>query len=623
MPPPLDKAPQIAAARVLLSQDKLRPGDKATLAVEIELEKGWHIQAPDPGVEDLIPSKLVIEPIDGLQFDDQRWPAPKTVEVPAVGKVRQYEGKLIIRTPVTLTDPKMKPGTRKLWLMFAYQACNEAGICMMPVTAEAAVGIEIAPAGAEVRMDENGIELAMLQLDAVGPAGGNPAADSPETPLAWALLFGFLGGLILNVMPCVLPVISIKILSFVQQGGDDPGRIFRMGLAFCGGIMVWFWGFAALSAAGHLPLQYPSVVIGVGSVLFLMALNLFGVFEVVLPGSTAGTLAEFASKEGYLGSFFKGFLATLLGTACTAPFLATALVYAVTQPAWVVFLVFSAAGLGMAAPYLILAWKPGWLKFVPKPGPWMVTFKQAAGFVLVATAVWLLWIVGGLLGANGVVWTAAFWTFLAFSGWLIGKIDGNWESPRRIATWASALAIAVFGAWFSFAYMYEPEERHGGSIGVQDALQLVADQGWDEDIPWVPYAPGLADELSRRGYTVYVDYTARWCASCQYNKAAVLRSDEIWSMMRELGVIPIEADFTNKDPVMLKEIQSFGNPSVPLNLVYPSGRPSEVSVLPVLLTNAIVREALRKAGPSTASLPAARADSATSADPGGDIASRP
>jgi thiol:disulfide interchange protein len=273
--------------------------------------------------------------------------------------------------------------------------------------------------------------------------------------LLLVLLAGFLGGLILNVMPCVLPVISIKILSFVQQAGEDPGRVFRLGLAFCAGIMVWFWVFAGLSATGDLPWQYPQVVIGLGAVLFVFSLSLFGVFEIVLPGRAAGTLDALTAREGYTGAFLKGLLATLLGTACTAPFLAGAMAYALTQPAWIVFAVFTAAGLGMGSPYLVLSAKPAWLKFIPKPGRWMITFKQATGFVLLGTVVWLLWILADQLDGEGVVWTVAFLGFLSLAVWMLGRIRPTWRPGGRAIMWGASVAVAVFGFYFCYVWMYE------------------------------------------------------------------------------------------------------------------------------------------------------------------------
>lgn len=320
--------------------------------------------------------------------------------------------------------------------------------------------------------DKPGRLPALLTKDIVLRALENPLAfvGGAKSHLLAVLLAGFLGGLILNVMPCVLPVISIKILSFVQQAGEDPARVLRLGLAFCAGIMVWFWAFAVLSAQGNIPWQYPEVVIALGSIIFVFSLNLFGVFELVLPGAAAGTLDQLARREGYPGAFLKGVLATLLGTACTAPFLATALGYALTQPWWVGFAIFTAAGVGMSLPYVLLSAKPAWLKHIPKPGPWMVTFKQAAGFVLLATAVWLLWILAAQIDGRGVVWTVAFWGFLALAVWMLGRIKPTWRTGSRTTMWTASVAVAVFGLLFCYFWMYDWTERETGTAPAQTSL---------------------------------------------------------------------------------------------------------------------------------------------------------
>ena len=305
--------------------------------------------------------------------------------------------------------------------------------------------------------DHPGKLPALLTKDTVLRALEDPLAFAGDTPakrnLLLVMLFGFLGGLILNVMPCVLPVISIKILSFVQQAGEDPKRVLRLGLAFCAGIMVWFWAFAALSKSGNIPWQYPEVIIVLSSVILVFALSLFGVFEIVMPGRAAGKLDALVSREGYSGAFFKGLLATLLGTACTAPFLALAAGYAITQPAGTVFLVFTAAGLGMASPYLLLSANPAWMKFIPRPGAWMVTFKQASGFLLVGTAIWLLTILAEEVGGRGVVWTVAFWSFLSLAVWMLGKIKPTWRAGSRAVMWLASLAVVLFGVYFCYFVM--------------------------------------------------------------------------------------------------------------------------------------------------------------------------
>jgi thiol:disulfide interchange protein len=598
MPPLLAEAPYVEGSRLSVSPDKVKIGQPAEVMAIIKIERGHHIQDRDPGIEGLVPSRLFIEARDGVTFEKPVWPTPHVREMPGLGKVREQSGDVKVRVPFQIADQKFLAGPVKLRVLFQYQCCTDEGLCYPPEMADGLIEFTADTPNAPTA-EAAGTE-SELTASVAEPEGG-------LGKFALMVIFGFLGGLILNVTPCVLPVVSIKVLSFVQQAGEDPKRVLRLGLAFCAGIMVWFWLFAALSAAGNVPLQDPGVVLGVGSIIFVLALSLFGVFEIVLPGAAAGKLDEATRREGYAGSFFKGLLATLLGTACTAPFLATALAYTFTQPWFVGFVVFSSAGLGMGSPYLLLSAKPGWLKFVPKPGPWMLTFKQAMGFVLLATAVWLLWVLGHQVGAGGVVWTVAFWGFLALAAWLVGKIKPSWETTGRLATWVAALGIALFGWWFSFRVMYEwrdsateiASESEHEELTPEEIIARVARSDWNDHIPWQPWQPGgLAEELSRRGYTVYVDYTADWCANCKVNKLW-LEADSMRARMRELRVIPIEADFSNYNPAMHEEIKSWGHPTVPLNLVYPAGRPADAIKLPELFLSAgPVHEALDKAGPS-------------------------
>lgn len=621
--PTLADAPYLKGSELRVSKERIVIDEPAELIAMIRVQREHHIQDRDPGVDSLIPARLFIDKVAGVEFaeeKDQVWPKPHVRELQYFGKVREQTDEFEIRVPFKITDQAFPFGPVDVRVLFQYQACTDAGTCYPPEMAEGLVRF-IADTGnppVSVEQPTPGPTLAGDATDsgderspgAVGPQAGvtMPATtDEGHISLVYALLAGFLGGLILNVMPCVLPVVSIKILSFVQQAGEDPKRVFGLGLAFCAGIMAWFWLFAALSALGNFPLQSPAVVLGVGTIIFVFAMNLFGVFEIVLPGAAAGKLDQAASSEGYTGSFFKGFLATLLGTACTAPFLVSALAYATTQPWQVGFLVFSAAGLGMSSPYFLLSARPGWLKFVPKPGPWMITFKQVMGFVLLGTAVWLLSILKGLLDAEGVVWVVSFWGFVALSVWLLGKIGYTWGVAARVATWIAATAVAVFGWWFSFAYMYSWREAAnpdssgavvaGRLLTPAEIVERVAESNWDPRVPWQAWRPGLAEELSLMGHMVYVDYTADWCLTCQVNKKYALETEVIRQEMRAAGIIPIKADFTKENPVMAREIEAHGHPTVPLNLVYPAGAPEKVIKLPVLLTEEIVRAALEEAGP--------------------------
>lgn len=607
LPAPLSKAPHLEGSRVTISPDTVKPDDEAEIVFHLRIRRGHHIQDPDPGVEGLIPSRVFVEPLDGLKFDPPRWPEPKVKDMPPFGRVREHSGEVLVRVPLRIIDREMLSGPVALRALVTYQACSDAGVCYPPATAAGVVRFVVdtpnppasSPMGTLLPVVEEPGKFRRAE-------SGESAPAAPSLTLLRALVFGFLGGLILNVMPCVFPVISLKILGFVKQAGEDRGRVLRLGLTFCAGILVWFWVFALLTSFGQIPWQHPPVVIGLSAVVFVFALNLFGVYEITLPGSAAGKLDEVAGREGYAGAFLKGLLATLLGTACTAPFFAGAAVFAATQPAHVGLTVFTSAGFGMALPYVLLSAFPGWLRLLPRPGAWMVVFKQAMGFILVGTAIWLLLTVGDLLDARGVVWTVAFWAFLSLSVWLIGQIGLNWTGAARATTWLAALAIAAFGWWFSFERMYDwhavLERKAAGPVGYAvdpDAIvAAVAASDWNDHVPWQTWRPGLAEELARRGHTVYVDFTATWCITCLTNKATAIDITSTRARMRELGVIPLQADYTLRNAAIRTALLAFGHPTVPLNLIYPARRPDEVIQLPVLLTPGIVTDALTRAGPS-------------------------
>lgn len=613
LPASLPVAAYLKGSSVSIARSTLKVGETSEIVVALDVQSGHHIQDRDPGVEGLIPTRVFIESRDGLTIADdakQLWPEPKIIDRPAVGKTREHAGAIAIRIPVTLEDPKFPGGPVELRVLVQYQACNEAGQCFPPAMAEAVVRFTADtgnPPDARRALFRVGNAAADASGGATSPAGGTAARGATSKTGFWlALLLGFFGGMLLNVMPCVLPVISIKILSFVQQSADDPRRVLRLGLAFSAGIMVWFWVFALISSLGGVPLQYPNVVIGISAVLLVMSLSLFGVFELALPGAAAGSLDAFASGEGYLGAFFKGLLATLLGTACTAPLLAEGYFYAASQPLAIALLVFSAAGVGMALPYLLLSANPALLRFLPKPGKWMITFKQSMGFVLLATVVWLLSVLGHQLGAGGVVWTVCFFCFLGLSAWLMGKISPVWSPGARWGTWIAALLISAGGWAFSYLVMYTPEARgaQGLRLDVDSVVRHVSERGWERGIPWVPYRKGLAQELAARGYTTYVDFTAVWCLNCKTNLGVSVDIESSRALMKELGVIPIEADFSNPDPEMESEIRAHAA-GVPLNLIFPAGQPDQpIKVEPNVFLPSDFHAALRRGGPSTPVPPA-------------------
>ena len=413
-------------------------------------------------------------------------------------------------------------------------------------------------------------------------------AGQPSTLSLWvALFYGFVGGFILNLMPCVLPVISLKIFGFIKQAGDSRRSILLHGLAFGAGIFVWFLGLAAviiaLKSSGAevtwaFQFQNPWFNVAIGSLVFVFALNLVGVFEFVLPGRASNAMESAGSSTGLAGSFFQGVFATLLATPCTAPFLGSALGFAFSQSAAIIFAMFAAVASGMALPYLILSASPGWLKFLPRPGAWMERLKQFMAFPLFATLVWVLSILGGQRGTDGVIWFCAFLLCLAFACWLFGSFCGP-IAPRAKRTLALLLIVTTlgFGGWFFLGEKF-------AHVGMEAT----------DRIAWAPFSNARVQEELDAGRSVFVDFTADWCITCKFNERTAIDTPGIRALLKEKNITPIKADWTNANPEITAALKSFGRVGVPLYVLYPASDPAAPIVLPELLTESLLADALKK-----------------------------
>jgi thiol:disulfide interchange protein DsbD len=402
-----------------------------------------------------------------------------------------------------------------------------------------------------------------------------------------ALFSGFLGGMILNLMPCVLPVISLKIFGFIAQAGESPKRILRHGLAFTAGIFAWFLGIALLVIFlksggsqvtwGAFQFQNAYFVAGLSVLVFLFALNLFGVFEITLPGAATTTLDHAAASGGYAGSFFQGLFATLLATPCTAPFLGSALGFAFGQSPAVILGMFIAVALGMSLPYLLLSARPGWRKWIPKPGMWMERLKQFMGFPLLATNLWLLWVIQTQRGDQAALILLVLFLVLGFCAWLYGMAAGRWRTIL--------LLILVVGIACGIRIA-------GGRLSRMSASALSATES--EGVDWIPYSPEALQKLRAEGKPVFLDFTASWCLTCQFNERTAINVPAVRKLLKEKGVIAMKGDWTNSDPAITSALKSFGRVGVPLAVYYPPGSGSQATVLPELLTEKIVLDALGK-----------------------------
>ena len=440
-------------------------------------------------------------------------------------------------------------------------------------------------ASAENSSDRTGWSAPVVSASSTSTAAApKPAASSQG--LLTLFFFGFIGGAILNLMPCVLPVISLKIFGFVQQAGQSRRKIFRSGLAFTAGIFAWFillgLILVGLKSAGHqitwaFQFTNPYFVFGMSVLVLVFALNLFGVFEISLPQAVNRGMLGVSGREGEAGSFFQGVFATLLATPCTAPYLGTALGFAFAQSGVVIMAMFLAIAAGMAFPYLLLSAQPGWLRFLPKPGPWMNHVKQVMGFLLLATLVFLLYVIGAQRGVEGLIWACSFLLVVSVVCWMKGVfLVPSASTAARISAVVIMIVMLAGGA----TYFIGNKFRNAKVVSVSEA-------GGD----WRPFSAALLQSELQQGHPVFVDFTAAWCLNCKFNEAHVLENATVRDAFRQHGVTKLKADWTNGDPVITKFLQQFGRVGVPFYVLYP-GNSEEPIVFPELLTKNSVLEKL-------------------------------
>ncbi|MEY2410080.1 MAG: hypothetical protein QOF48_2750 [Verrucomicrobiota bacterium] len=431
------------------------------------------------------------------------------------------------------------------------------------------------------------------------PSGGVKSGQfvPPKKSLLTLLASAFLGGLILNLMPCVLPVLALKVLGIVQQSQSSPSRVRWLGIAYGAGVLVSFHALAGIiiavkqvqgTASWGMQFQNPQFLVAITTLVTLMALNLFGVFEVTLSSGAMGAASQLASKEGLPGAFFNGVVAVILGTSCTAPFLGLAIGYAIPQPSWVIILTFAMVGAGLAFPYVALSFFPPLRRFLPKPGTWMERFKVALGFPVLATAVWMLSLLTPHFGSSGPLWMGLFLVSVAVAVWILGQFVQRGGSRKGIAV---AVAVAVLAGGYVFALENKLQWR---SPAEPDAAGQAA-RPKPGEIDWKPWSQEAVENARAKGRVVFVDFTADWCLNCQANKKTSIEIDSVRKRLKELDAVTLLADFTRTSKAIAAELQRHGRAGVPLVLVYPKDAEKPPIVLPELLTPSIVLDALEQA----------------------------
>ena len=581
----LPRAPEALGLRVesAISRAPLRPGDTATIALllrcpdkeescrGLKIEGGEHAFFPE--ADESVTWRLVEHrPLDkrrglALQFRgvaNANVPQEAVASMGGVVRLRQGEGGAEAPVVFSLDVPRGPRGV----------ASREIGSPLLQM------------------FDGEGGRAPRLRSE---EAAGPPEQRGEEAPvgLGQALLLGFLGGMLLNLMPCVFPVLAIKAAAFIRLAHEERGGVLAHGAAYTGGILLSFWALAAavlgLRAVGlevgwGFQFQEPWFLVALAAVLVLFSLNLFGVFE--LRGGGAGGAVDrlMATDRGVARSVAEGVLAVVLATPCSAPLMGTAVGFALTAGAATIVAVFTALGLGLAAPFVALTLVPGLTQRLPRPGPWMLTLKRLLGFALLFTTVWLLWVLGQVAGSGAMAGALVVLVSLALASWCWGTLEarGHGGAQRGLAA-AALLAGVALVATFSLSSLGEQVEA-GEGAGAEA-----------EDEGWLPWSETRITQELEAGRPVFVDFTADWCITCKVNERTVLARDDVQRAVADLDVAMIKADWTRRQDDIRQVLAQHGKAGVPMYLVYTPGRPSAPQVLPEVLTPSVVIEALRQA----------------------------
>ena len=544
-PPQVDEPTRAAIARMPMPRDP----DGWQIVVS-RAEKSLTLRATGPGT------------LDSPHF----FPADELVQYDEPQQLRREAGSILLTLPLA---EDVDPVSERLVGVLTYK--DREGIYR-----GVAIDTVILPSGTGGPAAADGAGQA--EIGASGLVANSNALPTANSDVSLATIaLAFVGGLILNLMPCVFPVLGIKILGFVIQAGGDRRSVVMHGLTFAAGVLLSFWllaGMLEMLRAGGLQLgwgfqlQSAPFVFALGALLLIFALNLSGVFEFGLRATSVG--GSLLSTQGWHGSFFAGVLATVVATPCSAPFLAPALGAAFTLPTGQSFVLFTSIALGLSTPYLLLSSFPRVLSVLPKPGRWMETFRQAMAFPLYATVGYLIWVLAGQTSDNDLLGALLGLVVIAVAMWFYGRYSAPGASIRRARI---------------------------ASVGGLLLLVLGVSLGWPRkptasDVVWEPWSTERVAQLRQEARPIYVDFTARWCATCQANKKLVFSSTQVKDLFRERHVAALKADWTNSDPRITEELLKWNRSAVPFNLVYRPGVPEPV-VLPEILTPSVVLRSLR------------------------------
>ncbi len=529
-------------------------GTRVRIAVVVAIDDGWHIQSHTPSYDYLIPTEFSLELPKGWAEPVIRYPAHVMWQSQfAEDPLAAYERDVVIHAELELPT-ELATGAVEAPVELLYQACDEL-VCLPPTTAETTVRFEIGEAGEPT---------------------GHPAFEAAPAPppstggglsLLAALVPALLGGLILNGMPCVLPIVSLKLFGLAQASGKPRREIVGGALMTTLGILVSFWALAGATllarSAGQavgwgIQFQNPLFVTFLALVLTLFSLNVWGLFDIRLPQALANR--QGGGGNGYSGDFFSGVFATLMATPCSAPFLGAAVGFALSQPAATIALVFTAVGIGLAAPYLLLAAVPRATRLLPRPGEWMLTLRGVMGFLIAGTTIWLLYVLAAQMDSARLAFLETGLLALALFVWLQSRSQ---KTVPRLFHRAGAVVAAVLVLLLANGAT-APSSGPGAAPGAEKVLD------------WMPFDPVQAERLAAEGRLVFVDVTADWCATCKVNERLVLETDETAALFARYQVVAMQADWTNRNDDIARYLASFGRYGIPFYALYRPGQAPHV-----------------------------------------------
>ncbi|MDA7977623.1 MAG: thioredoxin family protein [Pirellulales bacterium] len=559
-----------------VNRTTVAPGGTLEFKLTAATEAGWHIyELGDAPSEEIGPQPTLIMVRDLPPGWNISITPSSTAKKPADGSRPYYEGEVSFAISVEV-PAEANLGTHVISGLVAFATCNEEN-CTPPEGLEFSREITVAMDAGE---SSGMLAFGAADYDDVIRTIEASAASSNEPSSSYSLwmIFGFalLGGLILNAMPCVLPVIGLKVLAIVDKTGHDRKKTFMLNVVYSVGIIAVFLILAGLSVTLNMAwgqqFQSTAFNVSLAALVWVMALSFLGVWEIPIPGFVGGSEAnKLQEKEGYAGAFFRGVFTTLLATPCSGPFLGATFGYTLGQPAPVTFTIFGLIGLGMSAPYLLIGMYPKLVAWLPKPGAWMETFKQVMGFVLLGTVAFLLTFI------NSEYRTAVFALLISlwFACWLIGRVPITATPGRKARSWVFGVGVAAIATVLLFGNLFAATE-----------------------LDWEPYSSTTLAKYQKEGRTVLIDFTADWCLNCKTVERTALNQPDTKALVEKNGVIALKADWTNHDDEITQILHQYKSKSIPVLMIFPAGNTDNPTVLRDFYTKATLLEKLEEAGPS-------------------------